>query len=83
MTSTLSPPLGVPSLSPIRVLLAEDEAHLGMILEQYLTARGFDVVIVRNGRDALAALRRETFGVALLDIAMPQLDGLAVLRMFP
>ncbi len=81
MTSTLSPPLGVPSLSPIRVLLAEDEAHLGMILEQYLTARGFDVVIVRNGRDALAALRRETFDVALLDIVMPELDGLEVLRL--
>lgn len=81
MTSALSPALGVPTLSPIRVLLAEDEGHLGMILEQYLKARGFDVTIVRNGRAALEALRAESFDVALLDIVMPELDGLEVLRL--
>lgn len=81
MTSTLSPALGVASLSPIRVLLAEDETHLGTILEQYLTARGFDVTMVRDGRAALEALRAETFDVALLDIVMPEVDGLEVLRL--
>jgi DNA-binding NtrC family response regulator len=81
MTSTLSPALGVASLSPIRVLLAEDETHLGTILEQYLTARGFDVTMVRDGRAALEALRGETFDVALLDIVMPEMDGLEVLRL--
>jgi DNA-binding NtrC family response regulator len=69
------------ALSPIRVLIAEDETHLGSILEQYLTARGFAVTIVRNGRDALARLRAETFDVALLDIVMPEVDGLEVLRL--
>jgi DNA-binding NtrC family response regulator len=68
------------SISPIRVLLAEDETHLGTILEQYMTARGFAVTIVRNGRDALDRLRAETFDVALLDIVMPEMDGLEVLR---
>ena len=67
--------------SAIRVLLAEDETHLGTILEQYLTARGFAVTIVRNGRDALERLRAETFDVALLDVVMPELDGLEVLRL--
>jgi DNA-binding NtrC family response regulator len=81
MTSTLSPALGVASLSPIRVLLAEDETHLGSILEQYLTARGFDVTMVRDGRAALDALRAHTFDVALLDIVMPEVDGLEVLRL--
>jgi len=81
VTNMLSPAMGMPTLSPIRVLLAEDEANLGMILEQYLTARGFDVTMVRNGRDALAALRSETFDVALLDVVMPELDGLEVLRL--
>jgi two-component system response regulator AtoC len=66
--------------SPIRVLLAEDEAHLGMILEQYLVARGFDVVVVRDGRAALDTLRADSFDVALLDVVMPELDGLEVLR---
>ena len=68
-------------VSAIRVLLAEDEVNLGMILEQYLTARGYAVTMVRNGRDALEALRRDTFDVALLDVVMPEIDGLEVLRL--
>ncbi len=52
-----------------------------MILEQYLTAKGFEVTMVRNGREALHALRSESFDVALLDIVMPELDGLEVLRL--
>ena len=73
--------MGRAGLSPIRVLLAEDETHLGTILEQYLSARGFDVTMVRDGRAALDALRAETFDVALLDIVMPEMDGLEVLRL--
>jgi two-component system response regulator AtoC len=70
-----------PEVTPaIRVLLAEDEPNLGTILEQFLTARGFSVVIVRDGRAALDRLRAEPFDVALLDIMMPELDGLEVLR---
>lgn len=65
----------------IRVLLAEDEPNLGTILEQFLTARGFRVVIVRDGNAALERLRSESFDVALLDIMMPGVDGLEVLRL--
>jgi two-component system response regulator AtoC len=62
-----------------RVLLAEDEPHLGTILETFLTGRGHQVTRVRDGRAALEALRAATFDVALLDVVMPELDGLAVL----
>ena len=68
------------SHSRIRVLLAEDEENLGTILEQFLAGRGYDVTTTRDGRAALAALRAESFDVALLDIVMPEMDGLAVLR---
>lgn len=67
--------------SPIRVLIAEDETHLGTILEQFMTARGFSVRIVRDGRAALEQLRTEKFDVALLDVVMPEVDGLEVLRL--
>jgi DNA-binding NtrC family response regulator len=67
--------------SPIRVLIAEDEAHLGTILEQFMTARGFSVRVVRDGRSALELLRTEPFDVALLDVVMPEVDGLEVLRL--
>lgn len=64
----------------IRVLIAEDEPHLGAILHQFLVARGFSVSTARDGLRALDLLRLEQFDVALLDIMMPGLDGLEVLR---
>jgi DNA-binding NtrC family response regulator len=64
----------------IKVLIAEDEEHLGTILEQFLVSRGCQVAVTRDGRSALNALRSESFDVALLDIVMPEMDGLEVLR---
>jgi DNA-binding NtrC family response regulator len=64
----------------IKVLIAEDEEMLGTVLEQFLSSRGHGVTVVRDGRAALDALRRDAFDVALLDIVMPELDGLEVLR---
>lgn len=80
MTAPSAAPAPVAEVTPpIRVLLAEDEPHLGTILEQFLSARGFSVSIVRDGRTALERLRAEPFDVAILDIMMPELDGLEVL----
>ncbi|HET7448994.1 MAG TPA: sigma-54 dependent transcriptional regulator [Gaiellaceae bacterium] len=64
----------------IKVLVAEDEENLGNLLEQFLIGRGHAVSVVRDGRSALQAIRAETFDVALLDIVMPEMDGLEVLR---
>ena len=70
-----------PTTGPrIKVLIAEDEEHLGAILEQFLLGRGYQVTVTRDGKAALAALRSEAYDVALLDIVMPELDGLEVLR---
>jgi DNA-binding NtrC family response regulator len=66
--------------SKIKVLVAEDEAHLGQILSNFLVGRGYAVQTVTDGRAALDALRAEAFDVALLDIVMPELDGLEVLK---
>src|SRR5687768_5882833 len=63
-----------------RVLVAEDEQHLGMLLEQFLSARGHRVARVRDGREAVTRLRAEPYDVALVDVNMPGLDGLDVLR---
>jgi DNA-binding NtrC family response regulator len=64
----------------IKVLIAEDEPHLAMLLEKYLSERGHDVTTRADGSAALDALRAESFDVALLDIVMPEMDGLEVLR---
>jgi two-component system response regulator AtoC len=64
----------------IKVLVAEDEVHLGQILSNFLVGRGYAVNTVTDGRAALDALRAEAYDVALLDIVMPELDGLEVLK---
>ena len=64
----------------IRILLAEDEANLAQILATFLTGQGHHVTTCGDGRSAIEALRTEAFDVALLDIVMPDLDGLEVLR---
>ncbi len=64
----------------IRVLIAEDEPSLGDLLGDFLAGRGHRVTVTRDGRSALDALRAQPFDVALLDIVMPELDGLEVLR---
>jgi len=66
--------------TPIRVLIAEDEANLGELLQSYLAGRGHRVTVTLDGRAALDALHSQPFDVALLDIVMPKLDGLEVLR---
>ena len=64
----------------IKVLVAEDEVNLGQILSNFLTGRGCAVRTVTDGRAAMDALRAEAYDVALLDIVMPELDGLEVLK---
>ena len=68
------------SESKIKVLVAEDEVHLGQILSNFLSGRGYAVHTVTDGRAAMEALRAEAYDVALLDIVMPELDGLEVLK---
>ncbi len=66
--------------APISVLIAEDEEHLGAILEHFLRGRGYAVTMCRDGRAALTELHAVPYDVALIDIVMPQMDGLEVLR---
>src|SRR3954465_762111 len=68
------------SVGRIRVLIAEDEENLAQILSTFLRGRGHYVVCVGDGKAAIQALRDETFDVALLDIVMPEMDGLDTLK---
>lgn len=63
-----------------KILVAEDESHLRKLVCDYLTKSGFDVVGVEDGQAALDAFYKETFALAILDIMMPKVDGLSVLK---
>jgi DNA-binding NtrC family response regulator len=64
----------------IKILLAEDEMNLSRILETQLRKRGFEVSVVHDGRAAVETLKTEEFDVALVDLVMPEIDGIGVLR---
>ena len=64
----------------MRVLLIDDDVRLAELLEGYLTPQGVALVHAGGGQAGLAALAGGGFDAVLLDVMMPGLDGLAVLR---
>jgi two-component system OmpR family response regulator len=64
----------------MRLLLAEDDALLADALSAQLRRAGFDVEHVENGAVAEYLLLRQPFDLAILDLGLPMLDGLSVLK---
>jgi DNA-binding response OmpR family regulator len=62
------------------MLIVEDEQDLCDCLEQYFRARGFSVVAAFSGEEALAALDDQPADVILLDLLLPGISGMEVLR---
>ncbi len=73
-------PAPVPAATPLRLLLADDEESMRHFLERGLGRLGYDVVAVADGTDAVARWQQQPFALAVLDLRMPGLDGLTVLR---
>jgi len=63
-----------------RILLADDEATFRETFAKVLREEGMPVTAVGNGTDAIAAVTKQPFAVAILDIRMPGADGIKVLR---
>ena len=63
-----------------RLLLTDDEELNRDMLTRRLARHGYDVLAVASGRETLAAIEREEFAVLLLDVMMPEMSGLEVLR---
>ncbi|MVZ67271.1 response regulator [Sphingobacterium sp. DK4209] len=62
-----------------KILLAEDDPNLGDLLKDYLELKGkFDVVLSKDGQEALEAFRKDNFDLCILDVMMPKKDGFSL-----
>jgi two-component system, OmpR family, phosphate regulon response regulator OmpR len=63
-----------------RILLIEDDARLAAMVGEYLGQAGFRVTTAGSGTEGLARIGREAFDALILDLMLPDMDGLAVCR---
>lgn len=67
-------------MNKIKVLLAEDETSLGMIVKESLESRNFTVFHAQNGKEALAIYKKEEPAILVLDVMMPIKDGFTLAK---
>lgn len=63
-----------------RILIADDEIKIRMTLKDYLSAKGFDVTLAKDGETAVYSAETESFDLIILDVMMPNTDGLTACK---
>ncbi|HEX5840556.1 MAG TPA: response regulator transcription factor [Anaerolineales bacterium] len=63
-----------------RILVVEDEASIAEVVSLYLKRAGFQVQIASDGRQAIALFEKQTPDFVILDLMLPQMDGLSLTR---
>lgn len=66
---------------PFRILLCDDEPVIRELVRTMLTSPGVSVEVAPNGVDCLRAAKTSTFHLILLDIVMPEMDGITICRL--
>jgi len=64
----------------MKILLIDDDVSLAHMLEDYLQGEGFDVLTLHDGNTAIAEISSGAYGIVILDIMMPRMSGLELLR---
>jgi two-component system, OmpR family, response regulator len=67
-------------MNNVRILLAEDDNNLGVLLKNYLNAKNYDTELFINGALALKSFPSGSFNLCILDIMMPEMDGLTLAK---
>ncbi|MEP6898817.1 MAG: response regulator [Rhodanobacter sp.] len=65
---------------PASILIVEDESELSSVMRDYVTAAGYAAQVIADGAEALASVRRAVPDLIVLDVMLPNLDGMAVCR---
>jgi len=64
----------------LKILVVDDEPSIRELLSRQLTRQGRKVLVANDGRTAIKTFRREQPDITILDLNMPDLDGIAVLK---
>jgi len=64
----------------MKILIADDDRNLRLVLKNELTDAGFDVSEAENGKKTIDMLKKDTYDVLILDLNMPKLNGIDVLK---
>jgi two-component system, OmpR family, response regulator len=78
--SAAHPPLNRADGSAVRVLVVDDEPNIAELLAMALRLEGWEVVVAHSGAKAVSAARKERPDAVVLDIMLPDFDGLEVMR---
>lgn len=63
-----------------KLLLAEDDENLGLLLKEYLVAKGYDATLFADGEAAYKGFMRDHYDICILDIMMPKKDGFTLAK---
>ena len=63
-----------------KVLIVDDEPEVRQVLQEFLSGRGYDVLVAESGSEALSVLGVDQPDLVLLDVTMPGMDGVETLR---
>jgi ATP-dependent Lon protease len=63
-----------------KILVVDDEENFLRLLSRTLTKEGYTIRTAGDGKKAIACLEQERFDLAVVDVQMPQIDGMALLR---
>ncbi|HJS67436.1 MAG TPA: response regulator [Nitrospiraceae bacterium] len=67
-------------MTPYKILVVDDEDNIRTLVQTMLTGEGRQLVLAARGKDAIAMFRKERPNLTILDIDMPDIDGITVLR---
>jgi len=67
-------------MNPIKILIADDDFEIAQLIKIYLNNEGYQVLTASNGREAMNLIAKESIQLIILDVMMPEMDGLEVVR---
>jgi len=71
----MTPGINPPSITPVKILIVDDERSIRELLEIFLKKEGFQVIAASSGKEALALATASEFDLIISDLRMPRLGG--------